>query len=91
MTVDRFGLWVEGVTHAKMLEQDVNIDFARSSSGDGFYIWNRDDGLEASVNLYHFMHIVLADNAIARSRSSTSTVKGISSGSTITISCSCRA
>ena len=60
--------------HAKMLEQDVNIDFARSSSGDGFYIWNRDEGLEASVNLYHFMHIVLADNAIARSKTSTKAV-----------------
>lgn len=55
--------------HAKMLEANVDLDFARSSSGDGFYIWNRDDGLEASVNLYHFMHIVLADNAIARSKS----------------------
>ena len=60
--------------HAKMLEADVNIDFARSSSGDGFYIWNRDDGLEASVNLYHFMHIVLADNAIARSKSASKAV-----------------
>ena len=60
--------------HVKMLEQDVNIDFARSSSGDGFYIWNRDDGLEASVNLYHFMHIVLADNAIARSKSNSKAV-----------------
>jgi hypothetical protein len=60
--------------HAKMLEVDVNIDFARSSSGDGFYIWNRDEGLEASVNLYHFMHIVLADNAIARSKSSSKAV-----------------
>ena len=54
--------------HAKMLEQDVGIDFARSSSGDGFHIWNRVHGLEANVNLYHFMHIVLADNAIARSK-----------------------
>jgi hypothetical protein len=60
--------------HAKMLEADVNIDFARSSSGDGFYIWNRDQGLEASVNLYHFMHIVLADNAIAKSKSSSKSV-----------------
>jgi hypothetical protein len=59
---------------AKMLEQNVNLDFARSSSGDGFYVWNRDDGLEASVNLYHFMHIVLADNAIARSKSVTKAV-----------------
>jgi hypothetical protein len=60
--------------HVKMLEQDVNIDFARSSSGDGFYIWNRDEGLEASVNLYHFMHIVLADNAIARNKSASKAV-----------------
>lgn len=60
--------------HSKMLEQDVNLDFARSSSGDGFYIWNRDEGLEASVNLYHFMHIVLADNAIARSKSASKAV-----------------
>jgi len=60
--------------HAKMLEQDVGINFARSSTGDGFYVWNRDDGLEANVNLYHFMHIVLADNAIARSKSSSRAV-----------------
>ena len=60
--------------HAKMLEQDVGINFARSSSGDGFYVWNRDDGLEANVNLYHFMHIVLADNAIARSKATSRAV-----------------
>ncbi len=60
--------------HAKMLEQDVGINFARSSSGDGFYIWNRDDGLEANVNLYHFMHIVLADNAIAKSKTTSKAV-----------------
>ena len=63
--------------HAKMLEADVNIDFARSSSGDGFYIWNRDEGLEASVNLYHFMHIVLADNAIARSKAASKAVPSL--------------
>ena len=60
--------------HAKMLEQDVGINFARSSSGDGFYIWNRDDGLEANVNLYHFRHIVLADNAISRSKTTSRAV-----------------
>ncbi|MDH5344310.1 MAG: hypothetical protein OEW59_00990 [Gammaproteobacteria bacterium] len=54
--------------HAKMLELDVGINFARSSSGDGFYIWNRDNGIDANVNLYHFMHLVLADNAIAKSK-----------------------
>ena len=60
--------------HAKMLELDVGINFARSSSGDGFYIWNRDHGLEANVNLYHFMHLVLADNAIAKSKTTSNAV-----------------
>ena len=60
--------------HAKMLEMDVGINFARSSSGDGFYVWNRDEGVDANVNLYHFMHIVLADNAIARSKSTSRAV-----------------
>lgn len=61
-------------SHAKMLELDVEINFVRSSSGDGFYIWNRDHGLDANVNLYHFMNLVLADNAIARSKSTSKTV-----------------
>ena len=60
--------------HAKMLELDVGINFARSSSGDGFYVWNRDEGIDANVNLYHFLHIVLADNAIARSKSTSRAV-----------------
>ena len=61
-------------SHAKMLELAVGINFARSSSGDGFYIWNRDHGLEANVNLYHFMHLVLADNAIASSKATSNAV-----------------
>jgi len=51
--------------HSKMVGNQMHIDFARSSTGDGFYIWNRDQGVEANANLYHFMHLVLADNAIA--------------------------
>ena len=63
--------------HAKMMEQEVGINFARSSSGDGFYVWNRDEGLEANVNLYHFMHIVLADNAIARNKATSKAVPSL--------------
>lgn len=51
--------------HSKMLESAMQIDFARSSTGDGFYIWNRELGADANTHLYHFMHLVLADNAIA--------------------------
>lgn len=60
--------------YAKMLESELGINFARSSTGDGFYIWNRESGVDANTNLYHFMHLVLADNAIARSKARTDSV-----------------
>ncbi len=55
--------------HSKLLGRKIDINFARSTTGDGFYIWNRDRSIQANVNLYHFMHLVLADNAIARTKS----------------------
>ena len=60
--------------HSKMLNRKLNVNFARSSTGDGFYIWNRDLGVAANTNLYHLMHLVLADNAIARSKANGRTV-----------------
>jgi hypothetical protein len=55
--------------YSKMLKKKIAISFARTTTGDGFYIWNRDRTVQANINLYHFMHLVLADNAIARSKS----------------------
>jgi len=60
--------------HSKMLGKQININFARSSTGDGFYIWNRDIGTDANTSLYHFMHLVLADNAIAQRKAHGRTV-----------------
>jgi hypothetical protein len=60
--------------HNKLLDRKLNVNFARSSTGDGFYIWNRDLGVSANTNLYHLMHLVLADNAIARSKANGRTV-----------------
>jgi len=60
--------------HSKMLDRELNVNFARSSTGDGFYIWNRDLGATANANLYHLMHLVLADNAIARTKANGRTV-----------------
>lgn len=59
--------------HEKMLSNDIYISFARTTTGDGFYIWNRDRSIQANVDLYHLMHLVLADNAIARAKSSYNT------------------
>jgi hypothetical protein len=55
--------------HSKMLSKQIDISFARTTTGDGFYVWNRDRSIQANINLYHFMHLVLADNAIARGKS----------------------
>ncbi len=55
--------------HARLMSNNIDVNFARSTTGDGFYIWNRDSGPQASINLYHFMHIVLADNAMASAQS----------------------
>jgi hypothetical protein len=59
---------------SKLTTKKIGIDFARSTTGDGFYIWNRDLTLDANVNLYHFMHLALADNAIARGKAAPNTV-----------------
>jgi hypothetical protein len=59
---------------SKLSSKRIGIDFARSTTGDGFYVWNRRLSLEANINLYHLMHLVLADNAIARSKGLPNTV-----------------
>ena len=59
---------------SKLMSKKIGIDFARSTAGDGFYIWNRNLSLDANINLYHFMHLVLADNAIARQKAEQNTV-----------------
>lgn len=66
--------------HSRMLDSRMNIDFARSSTGDGFYIWNRELGVDADTHLYHFMHLVLADNAIARRKANGRTVPLLRAG-----------
>jgi hypothetical protein len=60
--------------HSRMLGNRMPVNFARSTTGDGFYIWNRDLSIEANTSLYHFMHLALADNAIARRKARGRTV-----------------
>jgi len=66
--------------YSKMLDRKLGISFSRSSTGDGFYIWNRELTVEANVNLYHFMHLVLADNAIAGSKARHRVVPALRAG-----------
>jgi hypothetical protein len=53
---------------SKLLSKRIGVDFSRTTTGDGFYIWNRNLTLEGNINLYHFMQLVLADNAIAHKK-----------------------
>jgi hypothetical protein len=50
----------------QLQSRDVHIDFARTSTGDGFYIWNRARTPEANIALYQLMMLILADNAVAQ-------------------------
>ncbi len=52
--------------YATLAGRQININFARTTTGDGFYIWNRARGLDANVELYQLLQFILADNAIAR-------------------------
>jgi hypothetical protein len=65
---------------SKLVSKHIDIDFARSTTGDGFYVWNRKVTLDANVNLYHFMQLVLADNAIARGKAEYNTAPRLRAG-----------
>jgi hypothetical protein len=54
--------------YRQLISVDVQINFARSSTGDGFYIWNRARTIDANIALYKLMMLILADNAVARKK-----------------------
>lgn len=58
----------------KLLARGIEINFARTTTGDGYYIWNRDLGPAANQDLFYFMLLVVADNAAARAASRGNTV-----------------
>ncbi len=52
--------------YAQLLSKDIRIDFARTTTGDGFYIWNRSITSQGNAQLYKLMMMLLADNAAAQ-------------------------
>lgn len=64
----------------KLLARGIEINFARTTTGDGYYIWNRDIGPAANRDLFYFMLLVVADNAVARAASRGHTVPVIRTG-----------
>jgi hypothetical protein len=64
----------------KLLAHGIEINFARTTTGDGYYIWNRDLGPTANQDLFVFMLLVVADNAVAQAASRGNTVPEIRTG-----------
>ena len=58
------------INHAakKMAEAGFDVELARSTVGDGFYVWNRARGFDADLRTYAALVLILADNAVARTR-----------------------
>jgi hypothetical protein len=52
--------------YGQLLSKNIRIDFARTTTGDGFYIWNRATTVDANTELYKLMMLLLADNAVAQ-------------------------
>lgn len=60
--------------YSKLQRQGVEVNFARTTTGDGYYVWNRDIGPYPDLDLLSFLLLVLIDNAVARSQASGHTV-----------------
>jgi len=54
--------------YRQLLSKDIQVNFARTTTGDGFYIWNRARTVDANFALYKLMMMILADNAVAQSK-----------------------
>ena len=54
--------------YAQLLSKNIRIDFARTTTGDGFYIWNRAATPEGNTELYKLLMMMLADNEIAQQK-----------------------
>lgn len=63
----------------KLHREGVDVNFARTTTGDGYYVWNRDVGPFPDLDLLSFLLLVLIDNAAALREASGHTVPVIRS------------
>ena len=71
------------IARARMQQRGVPVDLAHSSTGDGCYIWNRLKGLDSDLDLCSLLMLVLADNAIARTKGKRNLVPRLRAGFTV--------
>ena len=58
----------------KLAARGMEINFARTTTGDGYYVWNRDRGPESDGLLFYFLVLIVLDNALASRASRGKTV-----------------
>lgn len=68
------------VAYQRAIEHGLDVSLCHSTTGDGFYVWNRSDGLGANVDLFCFLMLVLADNTLGRRKSIVTTIPELRSG-----------
>jgi hypothetical protein len=54
--------------HRRMQDWGMPVELARSTTGDGFYVWNRSVGAVAEISLLILLLMVLAENELDRSQ-----------------------
>ena len=54
--------------YSKLKREGIEVNFARTTTGDGYYVWSRDLGVFPYVDLLTFFLLVLIDNAVAREK-----------------------
>lgn len=52
--------------HNKLRANNIEVNFSRTTTGDGYYVWHEEVSPRANLELFQFMLLVLADNAIAQ-------------------------
>lgn len=68
------------VAYQRAIEHGLDVSLCYSTTGDGFYVWNRSDGLESNIDLFCFLMLVLADNTLGRKKGIVTTIPELRSG-----------
>jgi hypothetical protein len=68
------------VAYQRTVEHGLDVSLCHSTTGDGFYVWNRADGMEANIDLFCFLMLVLSDNSLGRRKGLVTTIPELRTG-----------
>ncbi|MEX2614792.1 MAG: hypothetical protein WD767_01735 [Alphaproteobacteria bacterium] len=68
------------VAYQRTVENKLDVSLCHSTTGDGFYVWNRAEGVDANIDLFCFLMLVLADNSLGQRKGIATTVPVLRTG-----------